>query len=236
MALYTATLDQLRATVQLALDGQSADAQFGSDTNLINEAISEFSGMHPWAWRRAALSLNTIASQNYIDLPTDLAHVDNIAAVGTSLAPTQPVTLEELVAMRQASLGVSGNRWYWSVSWQSQASVTVLPRPRLELYPTPTASVTPAFVGHYQKIIANLTDPTDVPNVPSNLQPLLRQWVRLFARREYGLSLGEQQKAFDANLARALNEEGAVQRNLGPLRGGTDDVPVKPIPPVINMR
>lgn len=221
MAVYSLTLSHLRLAVQHAL-GKPVDAQFGSDIDFINEAVQQFGNGRAWPWRRGSLSLNTVAAQNYIALPADFAQIDNLWPAGSASASVAFRNLEDIVQLRASNLSVANSTWQAAISWTTQANATSLPTARLELFPTPATSVTAFFVGHYYRVIAKMTTNTDVPDLPAQMHPALRRWVRAYAMSLHDMPerAEKERLACEREVAAAMDEAGGIQRQLGPLRGG----------------
>jgi hypothetical protein len=236
MALHSTNFLALKKTVKLAISA-SPDAQLHPLADLVNEALTEFGALHDWAWRQKTLSLDTVAAQEYIALPTDLAHLDILQVVGSVSGLAIPVTLEEIIARRSQQGIDASNLYFYAVTWTTQAADNVTPIPRLELFPTPSASTSGAFVGRYTRTIARLEDDADVPDVPAQFHTLLDLYCRCHALEKVGDQKGLKfaNQVFADKLERLKQESGEIQRNLGSMRClGSGRARVVNVAPVIN--
>jgi len=225
MALHSYTFAELKAAVTHAL-GKSPDSSLTSEGEIVNDALADFVNLHPWSWRRKASSLNLTADQNYVALPSDFAALDAIQMACTS-GCLHPTSLQQIIDGRSSTLAVpiSGTYWY-AVAWTGQTSATASPTARLELWPTPAATVASAITLSYFRIIPALSGATDLPDMPPHFHRALKAFVRAHALEEDG-----QPEAVDA-MAKAMSliqplmrEDGTIQASLGMPRGGLDAPP-----------
>jgi hypothetical protein len=219
---YSMNLAALRKAIKAA-NGGAIDVQLYDIDDLINAGIMRFVTARPWRWRERSMLLNTVAAQNYIDLPADLAQLVELKTVGTLTGTINLVTLEEIARMR-ATTPISNTLIYWAaLSWTTQSSASGQPIPRLELFPTPDASTTGAFTGHYLYLPAILVNNNDVPNVPPSMLPALKACVVYHALEQMGADPKKKvepaREAYERLLGQAAGEAGGLQRDLGKIIG-----------------
>ncbi len=242
MALYSVTLNRLRQAVKLAI-AQDVDEQLNPLADVVNEAISAFTLLHPWQWREAALSLSTVASQAYVNLPSDFGQLMTLrySAPGNSNGTLVAKPLADIVAMRTTlpSSALNTPTYFYAVAWVAQASVTALPQPRLELYPTPSASTTAAMIGYYKKDTPKLVNGTDVPDMPASFHPALLNFCAVYACQSFGCKdiklLKERTQLLETQIENLKAQDGLDQwAGLGRMEGvGTGETEFVESDPII---
>ena len=180
MANLSFTLTQLTNAV-LHATGKSAGLDTGNNvTDLVNQAVSYLATFSNWTWRYKVLSLDFVASQAYVALPSDFGELSILRGGSTTRRNLIPVSLDRILLMRQ-SLASSSNgtkETYYAITSTPQIGVTALPTLRLELYPTPSASESGAAVGMYLRDIPTLSGGTDVPDIDTAFMPCLLKLCR----------------------------------------------------------
>lgn len=229
MSFRTVTLQQLRLAYTQAR-GHAQNAQIESVDNAINDALMELVSAHEWQWRQASLSLDTVANQSYVDLPTYFASMQTLKLFnqGAGWLPIHPVTMDQILAFRSATNAVAtSGSYYYCVTWNPQATSTDIPLARLELFPTPATAVTGQIQGRYNSVPAALAGDTDVPNIPPQFQQALLRLVRANALGEDCQNDGQLERfKFERqryqDMIDRLKIENVAQSNLGHMRGAVE--------------
>lgn len=229
------TLQQLEDQVELVW-GSEHDGRL-SMADVVNEAGRYLFDMHSWSWRkRPVASLDFVANQPYMTLPEDFGfgEVISLTMADAVLYGIQPATLPEIEEWRQSSLSTSGYLYYWALSYPGQITSTDAPSfPRIELFPTPSASESDAAKLSYRAGWRTLTAGQDVASIPAPMDALLINIVRAYAA-DRAMTLTRPRESFptlDAIEQSALlnslkRGDGARQSNLGQSRGGVLQRPV----------
>lgn len=207
----------------------NADPSTGFELiDILNEALQYVFGYSSWKFRaRAPVLLNFVANQEYANLPADFGTGGELETVDSLWSP--------LCFMRKASLSdISQLRgqptqnfltFYAAVSFPTQSSNTVPPgAARLELWPTPQASITGAFRITYKSGYTLLTLDTQVPNIPVELTSALTLTARAKTKfYEFGADNPETLAEFaaaNAELDRYMDVDGRTDSDDGELTGG----------------
>lgn len=171
---------------------------------------------------RAPTTLNFAASTNYVALPSDLAAITGYALTTNAISSLKLTTLHEIVMMRSRLLSASLN-YYAAISYPTQTSASAAPgAPRLELWPTPPASVTGAITLFYRAGWTELSGDTDVPNIPTWAEGLLVSLVRAVA-------VGYEEDRLQEEIAKVTGgplwvacrtRDGMIQPDFGVIAGG----------------
>lgn len=216
------TLSSLTSAITHALGGTPSSGTTAAD--ICNDALQYLTDYHPWTWLRKPLSLNLVNAQNYLSLPTDFKAIHAELRNSNSYR-LRMVTLEDIYQLRASALSASFDL-YAALSFTTQASLTVLPLYRMELYPTPTANSTAAITGTYLRIVPKLTNSTDVPDVPAPWHPALMNLCRAMAvNRQFREDASEWQEA-EAKLMKLIDFDGIGQTPLGRMVGAVDRIRV----------
>lgn len=180
MANHTYALSDLTTACKMAVGSNTAPTNVTFES-IVNDAVQYLADYADWNWRNKALSLNFTASTNSVNLPADFSAIHS-AVRNSSWVPLEPTTLEAIQLMRvRTDLSMSFSTVWYALNITPQTSVTAEPVWKMELYPTPTANETGAIIGTYQRLIPKLTTSTDVPDVPADYHPALRDLCRAFA-------------------------------------------------------
>ena len=215
----------LQKIVRSALGGGAPDTNIGFG-NVVNMAGRDLWNAHQWNHRiRSRSSLNFTAAQAYITLPTDFGTMESLkgSTITRSTLLVTPATFDENVAN---GILPEGFVYMCCVTQPTQTSATTaMGAPRLELYPTPTASVTAALYMRYRAQWVNLSADASYPNVREFMEPLLCEWIRCwamgFTEEDKGstaqrLNDLRQSSIWDA----AVNEDGLIQGDYGIIGNG----------------
>lgn len=220
------TLANLRAMITHALGGSSASiitSAAATMNHMVNEAGRRVSMAHPWKHlERPPTTLDLTISTAYIALPAEFSHLVAYEAA-PSLGRCLNLTTYQGLAEMRARLITTTGAYFGAIVQPTQSSAsTAQSVPRLEIWPTPSASVTAAFTVWYRAKWTELSGDTDVANVPLWFEPLLVQFVRAVAK-------GYEEEDIDDRIdrilgggtfAQAIEHDGQIQPDYGPLEGG----------------
>lgn len=217
----TLTAQQALGHITHAVDGLSAPL---TGLSLLNEAGEFLVSMRDWEWLASPpVSLDTVASQSYVDLPSDCAAILTLEANNGLHGAVQLTTFSRLQAMRtDASVAPSWYR-YAAVVW-AQATSGV-PAPRLELWPTPSTSTVGEITLLYRKGWTTLTDDEDAVRIPAWIESLYIAIVRAFAKGyEEDVNVPIEQLLAQIQLGpqflAAKRRDSSMQVDYGPIEGG----------------
>lgn len=191
---------------------------------LVNMTGKHLVSMTSWRYLEGvALDLDTVASQEYIDLPTNFAAPISIESV-SSANPIVWTTREALNVMRSTSSVTSTNGYTWVAVETVAASGSTPPTTRLAIYPTPADTATGVYHLVYRAGWANLTSESDFIPIPVWAETLFVQVLKSFAR---GLQREEEGSADDRLAAiqqgiifrNAMREDRTKQTDHGQIRG-----------------
>ena len=192
-------------------------------TDLVNDAGQHMVSMHDWSWLvRPPGMVNFTANQEFVELPEEaqeVLKVENTSNVNSSVQPTTP---EDLLHVR-GSIFTSQHAFWYAVVFPGQNDFREnAPQPRLEIYPTPTTDSSKAFRVLYRAGWTTLSNMNSVANVPRDMEALLTELVRGFARAAQGARLTQELDLIDASalLNRLKTRYGSIQRDLGMAAGG----------------
>lgn len=220
------TLASLKNHVKHALGGEPAVIVSSADATkqqFVNEAGRFLCAMHDWKFlERAPTALSLTASQQYVALPTGFGQLIAAAAINSVGCPFEMTTFDAIANMRANVVTVTGKLWAAIVHPAQANQTSAPPVPRLELYPTPSDSITDAITIFYRAGWTELTDDTHLANIPLYTEALLVQLVRAFARGYEEDQLDDLvDRVVGGQIAqRAIEYDGAVQPDYGPIEGG----------------
>lgn len=188
---------------------------------ILDEAGRKLLSLRGWNWaRRPSTTLTLTSAQSYITLPVDFGSIVAIEYTSTSWNRVRQVTIPDIARMR-------------SESWPSSDGIYVaptfsvdsdgIPSPRLEVYPTPTATSAGALTLNYSIRWPDMSvaDENFIP-VPDWMESVYIQLVRATA-------WGYQDDTMSDRVARvvsgpewfaAVRMDESLQPMFGPLRGG----------------
>lgn len=217
MANHVYTFSSLKSAVEHAIGG--AFDSTTSSTDVVNDALDYLANAHQWSWLYRALSLNFVASQNYVALPSDFRELHTAQRVGT-LRQLRPASLDQIQGWRSTTtLSAPTLHQYFALSMTPQTSVSAVPVWRMELYPTPTSNETGAVIGTYLRIIPKLTSDGDVADIPPHLFRTLKHLCRAMAVSAHTQASGEDWRLANEGIAQAIKLDSAVEYSIGPIRG-----------------
>lgn len=148
----------------------------------VNEAGRHLFAMHQWGWAtRPSVVLATVAGQSYLALPDDVEAVISIASGDSLQYGIHLTTPVELAALRGSTIPPLFTFWVCLAQDDQATDEDAPPRPRLDIYPTPTSDSAASFLLTYRAKWRELSEDRHVANVPATYSGLLTQLVRAFA-------------------------------------------------------
>jgi hypothetical protein len=230
-------IDRLRLHVSTAAEGDftgfpyvgSLPTPENQQVWVINEA-GRLLFMHPWSFReRPPLGLDFTADQAYVELPSDFGELLSCVHGETLTNGIQLTTLHQINQMRAYTTSVSG-LGYWAAISQpfvdSSSGMGVTGhRPRLELYPTPSADETDALTITYRADWIDFDGSREYAPVPVRFEPLFAQYIRAVVR---GYSrdaraetlMDEVARVEESSIFKSARKADTWQPDYGPLSGG----------------
>ena len=214
------TLTNLKSHVTHALGGTPAAEITSAD--IVNQAGRH---MFTYSWKfraRPSTDIPTVASQSYIDLPTDVSEIITIRMKDGLNDSIELTSYDKLLLIRNGSLS-TGRQFHAAISYYDSTgteSTTVALKPRLELAPTPTAVDQISLV--YRAKWPNLSADTDIAPIPEGAESLLIAYVRAFAQGYEEENFMQRVAEIDASplFHRTSVQDGMIQPEYGPLEGG----------------
>jgi hypothetical protein len=191
---------------------------------ILNEAGEFLVSMHSWDWLvRPSEALNTVASQSYIELPSDLAAIVSIEATDGLNNSVRLTSLDEILALRTDTNAVAGWVRFAAVLWAEGSDG--VPAPRLELWPTPGSADTGVYTVIYRRGWATLSDDGDTIRIPSWMHGVYLSIVRAIAAGyEEHDEASKQQRLAEIQLGpefmAAKQRDCSMQIDYGPIEGG----------------
>lgn len=155
----------------------SAPATGFTSTQLVNDAMRELCSVHAWKWRNGGpYTLSLVADQSYVELPADFGELNSLTYPGTLLKAMTPTSMAQLQRMRATTVLSPRYQYFYAINTgridddfpEDGLTIQVI-----ELYPTPTESVTDALTITYLRDVPELTDNGDIPMVPEWLEHCL---------------------------------------------------------------
>ena len=192
---------------------------------LVNDALRELCSVHAWKWRNGGpYTLDLTADQSYVELPADFGELNSLTYPGTLLKSMTPTTFAQLQRMRATEVLSPQYQYYYAINTgridddfpEEGLSIQVI-----ELYPTPTESVTDALTITYLRDVPDLELDADVPQIPLWLDHCLMLLVRAKAAvieddDPDSPSIQEYNRVFKQMIAR----DSRSQTRYGIMRGG----------------
>lgn len=190
---------------------------------IINEAGRLFCA-EDWNFLiRPPATLNFTSGVEYVALPSDFAQMVGYTTKTGTLTTLKMTTPHNLIALRQGLSGGASSLYYAAIMWPTQTAANAAPPvPRLELWPTPSSSVTAALTITYRAGWTELSSDTDIPNIPTWAESLLVSFVRAYA-------IGYEEDSKQEEIAKVLggpefaackSRDADVFQDFGPINGG----------------
>lgn len=195
---------------------------FPSPRDIVNACGKYIFSLRLWKFRRRPpYAISLTSSQEYVSLPTDFGQLQSIYATGTTM-DFQIVEMDELVDLRRNSI-TSQYGYRVAVVQPGQTSASAeMAAPRLEIWPTPSASASSAAKIVYYANWTELTAPSDKVNIPAWAEPVMYTLIPEWAAGTADGNLMDRQDRFGASkvLAAAISMDGLMQTTAGRVRNG----------------
>lgn len=161
---------------------------------------------------------------NIVALPPHLREVQAISATDAVINGLRLTTMQDLVLKRTSAVDVSSSwNYYGAVGYAGEP-----PRPVLEVWPTTTDADPKAFTMFYRTGWCPGDNDTSVLPIPPFMRSCMFRLVRIFAM---GYEEGDESEKMSLDMKlnefqhsemvrQAMERDGSIQPNLGPLRGG----------------
>lgn len=219
------TFAQLKAAAAHVLGG-NPDSRISKGL-IVNRAINHLQNAHQWRWREVTTTINFVASEGDIVLPSDFGEMIELLGNAAKYTALKQVTPHELLILRVH--GVMDSLFLgWLTAIGAQVSPTAPPAYVLRVAPIPATSITDALYIHYRKVITGFTtddndtaDDAKVPAIPVPQHDTLYQLVRAFASAMEEDPQNAEWQLAGQFLARDIDADSrTTSPNLGPMRGG----------------
>ena len=214
----TLTAKQLKDHVSHALGG-TVSSQL-SDIDIVNEA-----GRHMFntAWnfrQRPPADVAFTSNLAHADLPSDFGEMVAANMKDGLIQTFTFTTFADLLHRRRTNTGATSHYWIAISHPIPEDESAEMPPPRLELYPTPTSGdeITLSYRARWRV----LKEDSDVAAIPDFVDSSLVALVRAFALgyEEEGLEVRVSEVERGPLWQRALEKDGIIQPDYGPLRNG----------------
>ena len=227
------TLNTCRDHVNAVLGG--APLKLYSSAFVANYAGRWLVNAHPWEWtRNRSTTLSLTAGQAYVDLPA-LRSVRSVVPSDNTIQGFEWTSLEGLIQLRNT--GISPAIGHFGAIRQNVDATTGEVTPRLELWPTPSATVADYFTVVYDADWAEMLDDDDRIPIPAYMEDLFLACVIEVARAfemaagadsPTGLRLEALYALRQSDLWRdTAKRDGMLQRNLGRMEKGAAESATK---------
>lgn len=227
----TLSMNLVLGTLRHAIGGGALSTDLGGGLDLANRAGKSMTAMFPWRYLRRSAALDTVATQDHIDLPLNTAEVEDVQGSGPLNFYVQKSTLLEINRWRSSVAEYENPRVFlWAFGTADLASSA--PQPRIELYPTPDVSTSSALLAIYRLGWTDLGDDDDVVPIPWYMEELYLELVRETAKGLEGDTMdGTSPTTFDrrdrlrasSTFSDAVDQDVRAQPNLGVPSGGWMD-------------
>jgi hypothetical protein len=177
----TLIVSQCAEWIDLALGGKPHPVL--STIQLTNMAGKHLVSMTRWRYLESETALlDTVASQEYIDLPTNYSESKSLMPVSSaSVNPVQWVTRDVFNEAKSQALTTAG--YMYATVETVAGDEDTPPTPRLAVYPAPASTVTGAYSLVYRAGWTSVTDQQDYIQVPDNaIQTLFIAVLQTYAR------------------------------------------------------
>lgn len=220
------------AVAQKHIEHALAGASELEALSILNQAGRHLIGMRNWRWLRGASALlGTTSGEEFVDLPADCKRVDAIEQTNSLVGAFSFVPLQEFLNYKTSTITVTPISYWGTIVWARDTYTTAgteapgAPSMRIELYPTPTSTITNAFTLYYSRGWTELTEDGQQVTIPPFLESLYIALCRAFAlgyeeESAAGVDLRISALAQGAMYQSAWKEDLAAQPTMGKLRGG----------------
>ncbi len=207
--------------------GGDLDEELGGSLMVLNHAGYHLVNMCTWKWlERAPVTLGTVGSQSYVDLPSDFGEAIAIDATEGLVSTIRFTTFQHLLEMRTNQVNITNFEYYGAIVWNADTSAAGgSPTARIEIWPTPVTTDSDEFTFFYRAGWVYLTEDTQYIAIPAFMEPLYIQLVRAYALGYEEEDQASMMKRVDAIYASsvyriAMEQDARIQSNYGQLMGG----------------
>lgn len=229
------TFADYKLAIQHALG--NAPATGVTTTELANDALQHFCSLYPWSWLRGGpVALDLTADQDYVELPQDFGQIESLTYPGSTSRQMIQTTIEDIERMRSYTTLPPGFVFYYAVnSGQTEEDLiirqggTVNPSDPtlglsinvLEIYPTPSATITDALSLVYRRQVDRMEEDDDIPPIPVWCDYPLDLLCRSLAMTVEDDNPGNSaQSMFDKMVPTLIRRDQDTQRRRGIMKGG----------------
>jgi hypothetical protein len=210
------TYGDLKNHVLLAIGGRPSTASGQTVAQRQAEIVNiagEHLFTHPWKFREATTTVNTVVSQAYVALPSDFAELTQVWKQDQPLWIQSP---EEVETARQTNFPDLTWRAYVKTIVPTQAAPTQ--SYRLELYPTPTSieALKVLYRNGWTSVASDTADST-VISIPKHVEATLISYVRAVAESYEDGGQSQRFAEIEAGpiFGAAKQKDGMVQNHFG---------------------
>lgn len=203
-----------------------ADPATGVDKGrLVNDALYHLGNIHSWRWRRGGpCTLDFTANQNYVELPQDFGEMYSLTYPGTVARQMFATTVEDIEFKRSQEVEPPGFTFFYAVnsgSLDDDKREEGLTLNVLEIWPTPTTSVTGALSIVYQRNMDELAADGDIPQIPAWMDFAFELLIRDFAHTvEDDHPDSAAHSRFAVMMPQLIRRDSSTQRRFGVMHGG----------------
>jgi len=194
---------------------------------ILNEAGEFLTSMQRWKWlERPPYLLNMVGGQDYVDFPPDFRELIAYDATQSLVNSLHMTGHASLLALRTNEIQVSSWNFWSSIVYYADDTVDRgIPTARLEFWPTPVSDDPGGLTIIYRAGWVPVTDDEGVIAVPVWCHTLFlhiaRAIVRGYEEEDSGTTSQRLAEIMAGPLfSVAVDQDGAVQGDLGPLEGG----------------
>lgn len=198
----------------------------GDGFAILNDAGRYLCNMHEWKWQnRPPLNLDFVADQNYVDLPLDFKMSGHIQVTNTLISTVKMVGMPHIMFLRGSALSYPFF-FFVALSWPQPQKGSPPSGPRLEMWPTPVDSEIGAMTIFYDAKWTEITEGSDVPMIPTDLEFILIELCRTITRTYTDPRLEFKRTELLGNISKGQPVQdlkelyGVVQHNYGMPTGG----------------
>jgi hypothetical protein len=173
----------------------------------------------------AASGVEGTIRQSAVSAPADFGQllsvgIDNSEGVSGDFTRIRLVTPEDIVRMREDFFEPDGGYLYLAVQNTASVSAITASTPIWPCYPLPDSGSEPRIVVTYRRNWTDMSAGTDIPPFPAQFTRALLLACRSFAVNLENQSQAAEEPQLQDELGRLAREQGGVQEDFGPIRGG----------------
>jgi len=201
------TLAQLKLACQHAAGGIATPASGSSWEDVVKDSIRHITCMHAWTWRERLMLLDLAADQEVVDLPDNFGQLVSLARTD-KITACRRVSLSRINELRSYPIAIEVGVMLYCVTGDNVPYT-------LEIYPTPTATVTGALRGVYLRGPEYPATDSDTVSMPESFGTALKALCRAWAKGEELDSDGTDATKFRDCITAAIAEESGIENDLG---------------------